>query len=191
MLLTRIWGQMSLLQSTQCQNQQQSAPTLPVRMPLATVSRRRLTTVVQLATYQVAGSLLILGCRSCCPPRVYMMLRFISNSPECSSVETAVPMQAPSSVGGATELEVLSTVTQVVPDSVLMASSGTKEIPRKAATVSAGVLGAGGQSGDNTFCNGAWSHVVLMSRCKCRWHPIKPGWPAGIQGVRLQPSECC
>ena len=43
-------------------------------------------------------------------------------------------------MGGATELEVLSTVTQVVPDSVLMASSGQKDIPRKAATVSAGVL---------------------------------------------------
>ena len=51
-----------------------------------------------------------------------------------------VHAQAPSSVGGATELEVLSTVTQVVPDSVLMASSGQKDIPRKAATVSAGVL---------------------------------------------------
>lgn len=37
-------------------------------------------------------------------------------------------------------MEVLSTVTQVVPDSVLMASSGQKDIPRKAATVSAGVL---------------------------------------------------
>lgn len=47
---------------------------------------------------------------------------------------------SPSSVGGATELEALSSVTQVVPDSVLMASA--EDIPRKAATVSAAVLGA-------------------------------------------------
>lgn len=42
-------------------------------------------------------------------------------------------------MGGASELEALSAITLVVPDSVLMASE--KDIPRKAATVSAGVLG--------------------------------------------------
>ena len=47
--------------------------------------------------------------------------------------------EAPSSVGGATELDALSAITVVVPDSVLMARE--KDIPRKAATVSAGVLG--------------------------------------------------
>ena len=51
----------------------------------------------------------------------------------------ATVYEAPSNVGGATELEALSAMTQVVPDSVLMASE--KDIPRKAATVSAGVLG--------------------------------------------------
>lgn len=54
-------------------------------------------------------------------------------------MSSATTYEAPSSVGGATELEALSSFTQVVPDSVLMASEN--DIPRKAATVSAGVLG--------------------------------------------------
>lgn len=56
-----------------------------------------------------------------------------------SVVHASTTYEAPSSVGGASELEALSAITLVVPDSVLMASE--KDIPRKAATVSAGVLG--------------------------------------------------
>jgi hypothetical protein len=101
-------------------------------------------------------------------------------------------VQAPSSVGGATELEVLSTVTQVVPDSVLMASSGTKEIPRKAATVSAGVLCACQRPGSWALllecCTPACS---LSIRCLCRWHPVESGRPARVQGVCAAFQKLC